>query len=359
MRAIDITPAAYNATQVDRKIVSATEAVDGLCQRKFFPNDTTCTFDWPNFQYAYPWRLWLDQYEMAAQPTLVVSGTYLPEPVVIPTGSYYMDPINEGPPYNALQLRRDMDSSFGNNTTPQNDIGITGTFGYWMKTLPAGQLAAPITTLIQTTVQMNAGPLAGVGVGDLMIVDSERMLVTDSNYITTGIVTTGAGGNSAQNSDNTLTVPDGTQFSAGEILLLDSEWMLLQAVFGNNLMVKRGWGGSVLSTHSNPAIWANRLLTVQRGMLGTAAATHLINAPVVINEIPGIVKDVAIASAIIGITNEPAAYAILVPSYSSQTGASMATMGSNAEAAPGVGYQGLLQLLMNSIYVRKIRTRVI
>jgi hypothetical protein len=359
MRALDIKPAAYTAPQIDRKLVAAAGAVDGMCKRKFYPEDTTYVFDWPNYQYAYPWRLWLDQYEMAAQPTLVVSGTYLDTPVVIPTGTYFMDPINEGPPYNSLQLRRDLNSSFGNNTTPQNDIGITGTFGFWTNTTPCGPIAAAITSTTQNTVQMAAGPLAGAGVGDVLIIGSERMLVTDCNYISTGIATTGSGGNSAQNNDNTLTVPDGTQFSASEILLLDSEWMLIQTIYGNNIVVKRGWGGSVLTTHNNPTIWANRLLSVNRGVLGTSPSTYTQGTQASISEVPGLVKDVAIATAVIGITNEPSAYAILVPTYNSQTGSAMNFLGSNAEAAPGVGYQGLLQLLGDSIYVRKLRTRVI
>jgi len=358
MRALDITPAAYTAPQIDRKLTAAADAVDGICQRKFYPTDATYTFDWPNYQYAYPWRLWLDQFEMAAQPTLVVSGTYLPVPVVIPVGSYFMAPINDGPPYTSLELRRDMNSSFGNNTTPQNDIGITGSFGYWMQTTPAGSLSASIATTAQGTAQVSAGALAGPGVGDVMIVDSERMLITNSSYISTGI-TPSSGGTTNLASDNTLAVPDGTQFNPGEILLIDSEYMLLQNVFANNLLVKRAWGGTVLSTHSGSPIWANRLLSVTRGILGTTATTHLVNAPIVINQVPGLIKDCAIATAVVGLTNEPAAYAILVPSYGSQTGASMATLGANAEAAPGVGYQGLLQLLTNSIYVRKVRTRVV
>jgi hypothetical protein len=357
MRALDIKAAAYTSQQVDRKLNNASDTIDALAQRCFYATTATHTWDWPNYQYAYPWRLWLDQLEMAAQPTLVVSGTYLPTPVVIPSTDYFMQPINEGPPYTSIELRRDQNSAFGNNTTPQNDIGITGQFGFWMNTVPAGTISAPITTTTQTTVQMSAGALAGPGVGDVMTVDSERMLITDCNYISTGISTTGSGGNSALANDNTLSVPDGTQFNAGEILLLDSEWMLLQAVFGNNLLVKRAWGGSVLSTHLNPPIWANRLLTVTRGALGTTATTHLTSAPAVINEVPGMVKELAIATATIGMVNEPAAYS--VATTASWYGSNARQNTSQKEAAPGVGYQGMLMMFEQSIFTRKARSRVI
>ena len=41
MRALDITPAAYTAPQIDRKLTAAADAVDGICQRKFYPTDAS------------------------------------------------------------------------------------------------------------------------------------------------------------------------------------------------------------------------------------------------------------------------------------------------------------------------------
>lgn len=354
-RALDVKASAYSYQQIDRKLNSASDTVDGLCQRHFYPVDATYTFDWPNYQYAYPWVLWLDQHELAAQPTLVESGFYLSQPVRFPAGSYICQPVNDGPPFTSIELRRDMTVSFGNNTTPQNDIGITGSFGYWLQTIPVGTIVSAITSA-QTSVQTSAGPLAGADVGDVLFVDGERMLVTDCNFVSTGI-TPVSGCVTEQKSDATLVVPDGTQFSKGEILLYDSECLLVQNIIGNNILVKRAYDGTSLSTHGSSILSANRLLTVNRGQLGTPATAHNQGAVASVNEVPGLAKEVAIATAVIGMTNEPAAYS--VQTTASWYGSNARMNSSQREAAPGVGYQGLLAMLEQSILVRKARTRVI
>lgn len=356
-RALDIKASAYSDQQLDRKCIDASDTLDSLCQRHFYPLIATYKFDWPNYQYTYPWKLYLDQYELAGQPTLVESGSLSTSPVVIPSSAYLLQPYNDGPPYTWLELRRDQSSSFGNNPTPQQDIAITGPFGYWQNSVPAGQIAAAISSASQTTVQMNAGPLAGPGAGNVLSVDNENMLVTDVNFVSTGINTV-SGATTQQQSDNVIAVADGTQFSKFEIILLDMEYMLIVNIIGNNLLVKRAWDGSILATHSTGVtIWANRLLTVARGALGTTAATHLINAAASIIDTPAMVRNVAIATALIGMVNEPAAYS--VQTTASWYGGNPRTNSSNKEAAPGVGYQGLIALLDQSIYVRKIRQRVI
>jgi hypothetical protein len=356
MRALDIKAAAYSSQQVDRKINAASDAVDAMCQRVFFPTDGTNRWDWPNYQYTYPWKLYFDQLEMAAQPTLVVTGSLLEVPVVIPSGNYIMEPVNEGPPFTWIELRRDLNSAFGSNDTPQLDIAITGTFGYWTKTTPVGMIAAAIADDVVTTVQMSAGPLAGAGTGDVLIVDAERMLVTDSQYVSTGI-TPISGCTSKSAADNTMVVADGTQFSPDEIILYDSELMLVQTVMGNNLIVKRAWSGSALATHSGSDLWANRLLTVQRGALGTTATSHTSDTNAYISTVPGLVKDVAIATALTGVANEPAAYAVQMAA--SWYGSNPRLEGSQRESAPGIGLPGLVAQLTDSIYVRKARSRVI
>jgi hypothetical protein len=276
--------------------------------------------------------------------------------VVIPTGNYIMQPVNEGPPFTEIELRRDLSSSFGNNPTPQLDIAITGTFGFWNKKSLVGTIASGITTVSQNTVQMSDGPLSGAGTGDVLIVDGERMLVTDCQYVNTGIAPiSGATAKSA--ADNTIVVADGTKFSPDETILYDSELMLIQTIMGNNLIVKRSWSGSVLATHSGSSLWANRLLTVQRGVLGTTAATHTTGTNAYINTVPGLVKNLAVALSVVGITNEPAAYAVAMSS--SWYGSNQRTEGSQKEAAPGVGLTALISQFQDSIYVRKARSRVI
>lgn len=351
-RALDVKLAAFNTGQVDRAICAGTDAVEQLTQRKFYLLDTTRKWDWPNFQYSYPWRLWLDNYELAAPPTMVTTGSLLPIPVVIPSSAIICHPVNEGPPFTRIELRRDMNSAFGYNTTPQLDIAITGTYGYWMRTRAAGTLASSAGTG-DLTILVSDG--ISVGVGDVAIIDSERMIVTDSQFVDTTIIYSGLSQASA--ADNIVMVVDGTRFSIGEVLQVDSEWMLIQGIIGNTMIVKRAWEGSILTAHGGGTLYARRQLSVLRGSLGTVAATHSNNAPIVVSDVPGIIRELAIAEAEIYLSQEPVAYGgAAMPmraTTSSRSGFNV------SESVIGSGVSDLRNTVMNSKYTRKARTRVI
>ena len=78
----------------------------------------------------------------------------------------------------------------------------------------------------------------------------------------------------AQQNNVTISA-SGSGFNVGEVILVDSERMLIVDIAGNYLTVKRAWDGSVLAIHSTGAdIYTLRLLTVTRGALGTTAGTH-------------------------------------------------------------------------------------
>lgn len=357
MRALDVKLAGYSTQQVDRQVLMASETVEDTTKRFFYPIDGTKSFDWPNFQYAYPWRLWLDKWELAAQPTLVVTGTFLPNPVVIPTGNYICQPYNSGPPFTSLELRRDQNSSFGANSTPQLDISITGSFGYWAKTRSAGTLATALTAT-QTTIQVSEGDTPGVG--DTIWVDSERILVQDKQPVSTGVALT-SGATTASAADNSIVVPSGQVFAVGEVITVDSERMLIQSILGNTLMVKRSWDGTILTTHNaGTTIWADRMLTVARGINGTTAATHSNSAPISVSIYPGLIKELALAEAVIGLTQEPSAYAFDLESRTrvEQNVYGGTGHGQQREPAIGIGIQDLRDRTA-ARYGRQMRSRVI
>jgi hypothetical protein len=355
-RALDIKGVAYNNEQIDRNNQAASDDVDGLCMRKFFPIDMTRYFDWPNFQYTYPWKLYFDQYDCISISSFI-SGPFSNRPETITPGQYILRPENEGPPFTRVELRRDLSVFFGNNTTPQQDIAITGTWGYWLQTQPGGTLTAAITDTVSTTIQMSAGAGAFVGVGDVIIIDNERMLVTDSSLVSTGISPTSGGTSSPPSmNDVTFAVASGAVFNVNEVLYEDSEAMRILAINGNNLIVKRGWDGTTLATHSLSAFSANRQITVVRGALGTTPTTHLNSAPINVLSIPGLVKEVALATSLVGLTGEPAAYANLtVRTWSGSTGT---TQGQQKEPAPGPGLPDLRDRLQTR-YARRTRSRVV
>lgn len=303
--AVDLKWSARIDPQIDDAIEAASDTIDGDMHRVFYPEIVTHYWDWPNFEYAYPWRLWLNNKELAdvtGNVPVVTSGG-----VVIPNSACNFEPVNSGPPFTYLELRRDMNYGFGVGPTPQRDIGIAGTFGYWTRTAPGGALAAALGDTTGSAASITNGALPGVG--DNILVGSERLLVTDKTMTASGQTQQGSGCSTAKASDNLLAVTDGTKFAPYEVLLLDAERMQVVDVAGNNLTVRRAWDGSVLATHSGATIYAARLLTVTRGALGTTAATHLIGAGASVALVPGLIRQLATAYALVDVTNQAGAYA--------------------------------------------------
>lgn len=334
MRAPDFKFSARNLDAVDRAIESASDTIDWCTGRVFYNTDETRVFDWPNFQRSYSWRLWLDANDLVAV-TNFTTGT-----IVIPPGNYILQPANSGPPYRCVDLRLDKSSAFGNSSTWQQDLALTGTWGFWGRTRPAGFLAAAMADTTTGIAQVTDG--SQIGAGDVLILGTERMLVTDKRMVSTGV--TWSGLSTAQVKDSALNVPDSTKFNIGEILLVDAERVLIVDIAANTLIVKRGWDGTALDSHTSGTLYAARQLITTRGDFGTTAATHLISAPCVTQLIPPLVRDNAVAEAIVQLTQEPGIYS--------------AGSGQQKEASPGSGL-GDLRIKLAGQYSRQARSRAV
>ncbi len=347
-RALDVKLGAYANEQVDRAIMSAADAVEGLTQRRFYPEDGVRKYDWPDAQRAYPWRIWFGIYELAAQPTQVVTGTFLPSPIVIPINAIIFHPVNEGPPFTRMELRRDLNNAFGGGTTPQQDIGITGTFGYWTKTKAAGTVAVT-QQASDSTITISDG--VSVGVGDVLIAGTERMIVTDAGFVDTTVAFSGLSSASAQ--DNIVMVSDGTKFAQGEVLLVDAEWMMILQIMGNTMIVRRAWDGSILAAHTGGTLWARRSLSVLRGQLGTTAAIHNQGTALSVSEVPSLIRQLAIAEAQVWLTQEQGAYG---GASAPQKIVSVNRGGyAVSEQVAGAGLLDIRQRVAESRFTRKIR----
>ena len=325
-RSLDIKETSRNNTLVDRAIASSTANITRNLHRTFHPLDTTKYWDWPNFQRSYPWRIWFDQSELAdvtVNPPVVTTGG-----VTIPDSAIFWGPWNYAPPYTFMELDRSQSYAFGVGSTPQRDIAITGTFGYWLETDPGGTLAAAVSTTTATTLTVSDSSL--MGVGDLLIIDTERLLVQDRATSTTG-QTNVSGATTASAADDAITVSDGTQVHADEVLLIDSERMLVVDVAGDVVTVKRAWDGTILATHNTATtIYAYRLLTVGRAQLGTTAATHSNGATVSVFRVPPLIRDLAIAESGNSVLQKSAGYAEAIG-----IGSSLADLWDEAETAYG------------------------
>lgn len=310
--ALDSAETARNNGQVDRAIAAATDAIHGRLHRTFYPWTGTRYFDWPNAQRARPWRLWLDDNELAAVTSLSSGGT------TIAAADYFLRPY-DGPPYNRVEIDLDSSAAFGGGSTSQRDITITGVWaGCPLDESPAGALAEALDAS-ETAVDVTDS--ATVGVGHILRVDTERMIVTGKSMLDTG---QNLGGDLAANvAGTTVAVTTGSAYTVGEVLLIDAERMLIVDVAGNNLIVKRAWDGSVLSAHTTGTdIYAPRTLTVTRGALGTTAATHDTAAAIYRHDPPAGIVRLATALALDTLLQESSGYARQVGSGESQREAS-------------------------------------
>lgn len=294
--ALDVAETARRNPQVDRAIVAGARAVDRLCHRRFYPEQRTMTFDWPNSQSPTSNRLWLDANELITLDTLVSGGTTIP-------GAAVMLRPDDGPPFTHLEVDTSTSSSFASGATSQRAISVTGLFGYRNDTTDAGELATGINDA-QRTLDVTDGSV--VGVGSLLLAGAERILVTGRSMISTG--QTLQADLLDKNNAVTVTVQDGTGFAEGELILIGGERMRVDDIAGNTLVVARASDGSPLAAHTAGAtIYSPRRLNVDRGVAGTAAASHSAG-PLLQQLYPPLVRQLNIAEAIVALNQEAGGY---------------------------------------------------
>jgi hypothetical protein len=305
--ALGVAETARANSAIDRALESATDDVDRLLRRRFVPWVGTRWFPWPDPVAAASngWRIWLGFDELAAMPTAVTAGGVA---LTLP-GDILPEPVNYGPPYDRIELNLGTSASFTAGSTWQRAIAVTGTFcGCALDTVSLGRLA--------DTLEADADGQASVtwstadfGVGSLLRVDDEYMLVTDRNMVATG--ETLAAPLAAQSSAASITVADGDAYAVGAILQIDIERMRVVEITGNVLTVdRRNYDGSTLATHSaGAAINILTGVTLLRAQCGTTLAAH--NAPATIyrHVIPAKGRDLAIAYAMTQFLGEQAGYA--------------------------------------------------
>lgn len=341
--ALDIKVTSRSNTIIDSAVESAARSVEDLTNRRFYAEDATRKFDWPNVnQRARPWRLWLNQNDLISATSVTSGGVAIPLPQV------FTEPVNGSAavpaPFTYIELDISTTASFSSGATYQHAILIAGTWGYSLVTTPAGALGAAMSDTTGTLAQVTDS--SQTGAGSIILIGTERMLVTDRAMVTTSQTQQGAGVSTASNSDVSLTVTDGTKYFTGETLLLDSERMLVVDIGGNVLTVKRGWDGSVLATHSGATIYAPRNLTVTRGALGTVAATHLISAAISRFTFPALVTEMAVAEAENTVLQKTSGYARTVGE------------GDNLRQISGAGLADLRNRV-KATYARKGRQRAV
>ncbi len=270
--ALDIRDSARRNDQIDRALDAASRTAESICKRVFWPRVRTRQFE---HDYLTPGhRLWLDaaDAELADRPTSVLVGT-----TALTVADLVLYPA-DGPPYDQLETLTSSGESFNSSTsTGQLAVSVTGPFGYWLETAPAGTLSAAVADAATTSIVVS-DPTA-IGVGDLVEVNAERMIVTGRTWVDSTVDTTGA--LTASPADETLTVGDLSPFVEGETILVDAERMRITDISSTALIVDRAVDGSTLAAHSSGAsVERSTSLAVERGAGFTTATTHLSGATV-------------------------------------------------------------------------------
>jgi hypothetical protein len=314
--------------QIDRLIESKSRGIERRLHRRFAPTIATRYFDWPSSQMGKSWRLWLDADELISATTVTAGGA------TVSSSDYFLEPANLGPPYDRLEMDISSSSAFGTGNTHQRDIAIAGLFGYTNDLTSIGALSSTLSNTAGSTANAT-WTTPRFGVGDILLIDSERVVITGRNMSSSA--QTLQNSPTASTADTTIAVTAGTSFLADTVLLIDSERMFVVDVAGNNLIVKRAWDGSVLAAHTAGAtVYTYTGITLDRAQFGTTIASHSSLATIYQWQVPGPVRQLCIAEVLNAFQQEASGYARTIGS------------GDNVRNAMGAGIEDIRRDVMQS-----------
>lgn len=290
--AVGIAGASLDAL-IDSYIEAASQKVESEIRRRFIPETAIKYFPWPAPEQGRT-VIFLDRLDLLAVTALLADAQGA-SPITIDAADFFLEPVNDGPPYSRIEIDTGSDAAFETSESPQRSVSIAGRWGYSETTKTAGALAAEIASTTATTCTATDASL--IGVGDTLLIESEALFVSGRALADT---TADLGGNlTAAESNTTVPVDDGTLVKQGEVITIDSERMLVESIAGNNLTVQRAYDGSTLAAHTSGAdVYAPRLLTVVRGVNGTTAATHAVAKAIAKYAPPADITDLCRAEAI-------------------------------------------------------------
>jgi hypothetical protein len=346
--ALDVAETARSNTQIDNALATGTDSVDGLCKRTFSLWTGARTFDWPERMSPTSWRLWFEEMDLISATSITAAQG----DVTLSSSDYILRPDTgpfTGPPFTHLELLLSTDAAFGGGDTWQRDITITGLWGYRNDSKTAGTLTSAVNA---STTSWAVSDSNAAGVGDLLAVDSERVVVTGKSMADT-TRTVGGSGLAASMAGQVLT-PSGGTWVEGEVLLIDAERLLVVDVAGSNVIVKRAWDGSTLAAHTaGTAIYAPRALTVTRGAAGTTAASHSSSATITRHDPPALAQSLALGEALATLLGERSGY---VGQKGSQSASS--NLEGQARLDYGAGLPGL-RVQCRQLHGRKARMQAV
>lgn len=347
-KALGAKSTAFSDSDIRRAVAAGSADVDDVVQwvpGAFRPWRTTLYFDWPSKQTASYYKLYLDANPLISVELLTAGGLSLPP------SNFFLEPSAYGPPYKRIEINRGTSSAFSYSAgTPQHAVGVLGLWGLGDQRADGGTL---VGTVNASTTVLVCSDGSRLGIGDHIVIDTERMEVTGKTWSNTA--TLAAPGLTASSAGTSFTLSAGAVL-AGELLLIDSERVLVLDVAGSTIIVQRAQDGTVLAAHTTGAtVWARRGLTVTRAAQGTIAGGHTTGVAISRHAVPGDVEALAIASGIVTHLSEQSGY--------SNSGAGS---GATATVAPGQKAKPMVQSNLDQLrdrvlsnYGRQVRSRVI
>lgn len=304
-RSLEVLESAYAGYLIDAKIDAASRSAEGFLHRRFYPELRTVRFDWPNASSSPSWQLDLGDQEMISAVEITSGGTTITDDILLRRG----DNLDE-PPYSMLQIDLTTAAAFSAGSTWQQSLSVRGTFGYndTDTSLAGGALSGSIDTDDNPITIIPASGNYTIGIGSLIKVESERMIVVDRRMISTGFTTTSALDDIQ--SGISFTSASAASLAIGETILIDAERMRIRDIAGTTVIVERAYDGSVLADHSSGAtIYALRSCLVRRGVLGSTAASHDAATPVYVHQYPPLLNEFVIAESVVMLEQNASAYA--------------------------------------------------
>ena len=258
--------------EIDRIIETYSRRFDRATRRFYIPIIQTRLYRWPSDLHRGGTTLWLDQDLISI--TTLKSEAQNSSPTTIAADDYFLEPNNTGPPFNRIEIDLSSSAAFQSGDTPQRSISVLGSWGYSGMTRSVGTVSSGLSS-VATDTTMVCSDASLIDVGDTLLIDTEQIFVADRVNAANGSELLNDANVTALMSNVSITVDTGSNFNAGEVILVDSERMLITSITGNVLTVVRTWEGTVLAAHADDAaVHVFRSLTIERGVNGTTAATH-------------------------------------------------------------------------------------
>jgi len=130
---------------IDAYIKGASQHIENILGRRFIPETGINYFPWPTKASAGGYILYLEDLDLIAV-TLLQAKAQDTTPTEIVPADYFLEPVNEGPPYNRIEIDLSSSAVFESGDTPQRSIAATGRWGYCEDTEVAGALAGAVAT---------------------------------------------------------------------------------------------------------------------------------------------------------------------------------------------------------------------